>query len=328
MTNDIKDLKADMTAISSAISSEARDRIASDESVSSFLSTEFDKKIGDKLAAEAESRQESDKVISSGITREISDRKAADATLSNSIVGELRKYADDGRHYSIRTLNIGVGMPFRAEEFAVNVITSYDMPDAFVKGTDETGDMVGLVERFDPATGVCEFVPFQDCDEKYASILGSQAFKFAAGSVRDCKDPAYRIQYAVNGDPTAATGNTFTVYAPDVGVRNLYVNGSVVGIITNAPETPVVSGFVKITAAGDPALSVFADDIAHRFDNMTDDGLSIRFDQENAMIVFQPEFNRFSLLTGLNTRLYYGLSSNNAEWGRIYQDTSPQESGF
>ena len=66
--NDIKGLKADMTAISSAISAETKDRIASDESVSSFLSTEFDKKIDDKLAVEA-----------GRITREISDREAADA---------------------------------------------------------------------------------------------------------------------------------------------------------------------------------------------------------------------------------------------------------
>lgn len=170
-------------------------------------------------------------------------------------------------------------MPFKAEEFAVNVITSYDMPDAFVRGADKAGDMVGLVERFDLETGSCEFVPFQDCDKKYASILGSQAFKFAgAGGVRDCRDPMYKIQYAINDDPTTALGNTFIVYAPDVGVRNLYVNGSIVGIITNASDTPVISGFVKITAAGNPVLSVFADGVAHRFDNTTDDGLSIRFD--------------------------------------------------
>lgn len=329
MAEDINGLKADVATISSAISSETIDRVASDESVSSFLSAEFDKKIDGKLAVEAESRHESDKVISSVITREISDRKAADTELSNSLANELRKYADDSRHYGIRTLNVGVGMPFKAEEFAVNVITSYDMPDAFVKGADKAGDMVGLVERFDPATGGCEFVPFQDCDEKYASILGSQAFKFAgAGSVRDCKDPAYKIQYAVNGDPAVAIGNTFTVYAPDVGVRNLYVGESIVGIITNAPDTPVISGFVKITAAGDPVLSVFADGVAHRFDNTANDELSIRFDQKNAMIVFQPELNRFSLLTGLNTRLYYGLSGNDGEWGRIYQDMSPEENDF
>ena len=55
-------------------------------------------------------------------------REAGDAAVS----AFARDYADVSRHYSLHTMDAASSMPIPAEEFAVNRLLGYDVPDAFV----------------------------------------------------------------------------------------------------------------------------------------------------------------------------------------------------
>jgi len=208
-------------------------------------------------------------------------------------------------------------MPFKAREFAVNVINDYDLPDAFVKDA-ATGDMVAKVERYAVSSRNCEFVPFADAPDKYMSILGPNAFVFGDGQTqRDCKDPAYRLTYYRNGESGAVTDQHFGLSPVDTGIRHVYYNDVACGVVTQASEETVVSGYVRITADSQSPLSVFADGLDHYFKV----NVPVEFNDGNDRLIFEEATRAFRCELGVRTRMYEGLSSGaGTEWGKVFRD--------
>lgn len=311
VAGEVEQLKQDVAYVSCEVSSEVSARTQADLMISAYLSGEFDA----KLSAEREQRISADDILDTAVKTEADTRKAADDGLS----GAAEAYVEENKHYHIEPVNSDVKMPFKAKEFAVNVINDYDLPDAFVKDA-ATGEMVAKVERYAATSRNCEFVPFTDASDKYLAILGTDAFVFGdAQTKRDCKDPAYRLTYYRDGETGAVTDQHFGLAPVDVGIRHVYHNEKSVGVVTRANEETVVSGYVRINADSQSPLSVFSDGLDHYF---RING-PVNFNGGNDRLIFEEATRAFRCEIGIQTYIYEGLSSGTpgAEWGKIFKNS-------
>jgi len=136
-------------------------------------------------------------------------------------------------------------MPIPAEEFAVNRLLGYDVPDAFVQ--DGYGRIVGWIEHYDEDTGSFRFTAYRDADcgdAPYYGMLGPNPYLFdgTADRVR-CADGQHDLVYGYSGGQ-AALNLQFRLEPSFPDDRDLTYNGEKVGHVFAAGQGLVLSGKV------------------------------------------------------------------------------------
>lgn len=233
-----------LSSLSAMLGAEVSARLSADD----FLSADYTALIGAEVSARlsADEKLEADARELSGrfteyAASETPAREAGDAAVS----AFARDYADASRHYSLHTMDVASSMPIPAEEFAVNRLLGYDVPDAFVQ--DGYNRIVGWVERYDAETGGFRFTAYRDADYEdapYYGMLGLDPYIFDGTAARvRCADGQHDLVYGYSGE-RSATNLRFRLEPSFPDDRDLMYNGEKVGHVFAAGQGAVLSGKV------------------------------------------------------------------------------------
>lgn len=191
----------------------------------------------------------------------VADETDARIESERALSASFAELANAGRHYEIITLSDCMQMPLKAQDFAVNKLIGYDIPDAFV--VDAAANLViGHVEGYDGDTGNCRFVAYHDAAEPYASILGDASYEFnSSTSAVECADAAHQLVY-VKSAGGELTLNKFDILASKQNIRFVKRGTETVGYVYNAGTEQEISAgtlqFIPQMFEG-TSLSAFAD---------------------------------------------------------------------